>query len=343
VGDREDGDSMESRYGTPRELVAGLNGRETRARIQYWELLRTPLEGLMSTWAREHGHHLDRDLLTLNALHLAETHLRSVALATFDGMSWNAFRAMAVLSVARSAFRPLDGERGLDGPGPLPSSRAYHSETYFRPYQRLADAWFGGDWYVGREGADGSLWVFLADVTGHGYHAHLLACGLPDVWRRCWDEVRKPDPEPAHVLTLMHDLLSDCLPDGIFLECTLVRLGADGRVTVAPAGGTRLLIRRGGMQTDLYYLRGAWLGLRPPELADQRSWMLEDGDELLLATDGVFDQLEGDWSGTLADDVPLFDAVRRLVEDAIAGAPQRDDLTMVFVRRQPSPTPAEYR
>jgi serine/threonine protein phosphatase PrpC len=85
-------------------------------------------------------------------------------------------------------------------------------------------------------------------------------------------------------------------------------------------------------------MRGGWLGLRVPEAEDQQSWVLEDGDELLLATDGLFDQLEEfDWSGQVIGHGRLFDAVRQLVEQALALGPQRDDLTMVLVRRCPRP------
>src|SRR5262249_31862129 len=134
------------------------------------------------------------------------------------------------------------------------------------------------------------------DVTGHGYYAYLLATALPIVWQKCWNgHAQHPhQPEPAEVLSAMHDLLEDCLPDGIFLECTLVRLGADGSVTVAPAGGTRLLVQRSGgrSQPDLLRLRGCWLGLRRPTREEQHDLRLGHGDELLLATDGLFEQLE---------------------------------------------------
>ena len=77
---------------------------------------------------------------------------------------------------------------------------------------------FGGDWYAGRLVDDGTLWVFLADVTGHGYYAYLLATSLPVVWQRCWNAHPNREPEPAELLGAMHEMLADCMPDGIFLE-----------------------------------------------------------------------------------------------------------------------------
>ena len=46
--------------------------------------------------------------------------------------------------------------------------------------------------------------------------------------------------EPAGFLAAMHELLGDCLPDGIYLECTLARLEPDGRGTVVPVTRGRI-------------------------------------------------------------------------------------------------------
>src|SRR5262249_32743556 len=146
---------------------------------------------------------------------------------------------------------------------------------------------FGGDWYAGRRNDDGSLWVLLADVTGHGYYAYLVASSLPAVWQRCWNAHPDHVPEPADLLETMHELVSDCLPEGVYVECTLARLDAEGRVTVSPAGATRLLLRRDAGEPNLVKLRGSWLGFRAPERDEQHTLELEDGDELILATDGI--------------------------------------------------------
>ncbi len=158
---------------------------------------------------------------------------------------------------------------------------------------------------------------------------------------------------PAELLATMHELLEDCLPDGVYVECTLVRLHPDGEVVAAPAGGSRLLLsRRRQEETVLLKLRGTWLGLSAPSPSDQQSWRLEDGDELLLATDGVFDQLHEEEDNDLVDRLiraigqdGLFPCVRGLLREALERTPQKDDITMVLLRRRmrvpgaTSPTP----
>src|SRR4051812_30320921 len=283
---------MDDHLGTPRQLVEGLQSRQPAARARLWHLLREPVARLLGELVRRHGLDEDHDLLTAHALHAAETGLRARAGASYDGMSWNVFRATTLLNVAKTVAVPHGANADAPaGPPPLPEAPDYHSDTYFRPYTRLGDHYFGGDWYAGRS-HDGSLWVFIADVTGHGYFAYLLASALPAVWQSCWNRHPGRCPQPAELLAAMHDQLADSLPEGIFLECTLVRLDSAGEVVVSAAGGTRLLLRRGRRTPELVKLRGAWIGVAAPALEDQHVFSLGEGDELILATDGAFEQLE---------------------------------------------------
>jgi serine phosphatase RsbU (regulator of sigma subunit) len=277
--------------------------------------------------------------LTRQALHAAETYLRTRPLHSFASLNWPAFRAALLLHIAKLASQPHGQQTaGRLSPAPLPRSVRYDSEVFFLPYERVGDYLFGGDWFGGQEEADGSLWILLADITGHGYFAYLLASTLPGVWRHCWQSAPST---PAQLLSGMHDLLEDCLPEGVYVECTLARLRPDGEIVVAPAGGTRVLLWRG--QEDkpiLLKMRGAWLGLLRPSNDDQQTWTLEDGDEVLLATDGVFDQLYENDSLDVVERLSgyaagsgLFERVRELLQQALTRTPQQDDITMVRLRR----------
>ncbi|MBY0230590.1 MAG: serine/threonine-protein phosphatase, partial [Gemmataceae bacterium] len=299
-----------------------------------WHVLREPVERVMREVVRRNGLPDDPSLYATHALHAVETGLRSRPPAQLARQTWEAFRAAQLVQVARSAMVPHGAPGGAPEPPELPESPAYRSGTFFRPHAKVGEQFFGGDWYAGRCPDDGSLWVFLADVTGHGYFAYLLASALPAVWQRCWNDHPGKPPEPAELLADMHELLSDSMPDGIYLEATLVRLLPDGDATVVPAGGTRLLVRgRDGPRT--VKLRGAWLGLRAPTRSDQHELHLAEGDELVLATDGVFDQLgEGDVDKAWRKGRTVFDVVRGLLEESLARSEQKDDITLVMLERQ---------
>jgi serine phosphatase RsbU (regulator of sigma subunit) len=339
---------MESTYRTPHELVEGLHAGQPPARRQLHRLLEEPVARLMRELIDRHRLDADAELLVLHALHLAETTLRARPPKALATLSWPAFRAALLLQLARLAARPYGAERanGTAAPPDLPDCPAYHSETFFRPSTRVGRHLFGGDWFAGERVADGTLWVFLADVTGHGYYAYLLATALPAVWQRCWAAHPQTPPEPAELLAVMHDLVADCLPDGIYLEATLIRLGPDGQAVVVPAGGTRLLLHPARRRPDVVRLRGAWLGLRAPTREEQHTLSLGHGDEVVLATDGVFDQLD-DHGGpeSVARGVPshrgaLFRALSDALERSVAAGGQKDDITMVLLRRR---DPAEER
>lgn len=334
---------MPAAYTTPRDLVEALHRREEAARPQLWRWVREPIVRLMDEIIARQHLQTSRERILTHALHSVETFLRTRPVQDFAGMNWNAFRAVVLLHAAKQASQPFGGQVGNHlGPTPLPESPSYFSTTVSLPYERVGDYWYGGDWFAGRHAADGSLWVIVADITGHGYYAYLLASSLPNVWQACWRNQAHEDLQPADLLAAMHELLRDCLPDGVYVECTLVRLSPDGEATIAPAGGTRALLRRAAAaQPDLLKLRGTWLGLKAPSTNDQQTWRLDAGDELLLGTDGVFDQFadhEGVEVTDLLSDVPqtdtLLDELQRHLQEALRRMPQKDDITMVLLRRR---------
>jgi serine phosphatase RsbU (regulator of sigma subunit) len=331
-------------FSTPETLAEALHSRADGARSQLWEWLREPVRRLMEQLRNRHriGHSLDR--LTQNALYAAETFVRTRPASEFASMSVAAFRAVVLVQLAKQVMDPFGGRRdgAVPMPDPLPESKSYICRTVYLPYEKVGGLWFGGDWYGGME-VNGTLWVMVADITGHGYCASLLAITLPAVWRACWSNGKLGAARPNDVLGAMHDMLHDSLPDGVYAECTLLRLSPDGQVTVAPAGGSRLLLRRAGRrEVELLRLRGPWLGLERPSATEEQTCTLQPGDELLIASDGVFDQLI-EHAGSSAGLAPLvsealgtgslLDAVRSLLDRALRARPQKDDITLVQCRR----------
>jgi serine phosphatase RsbU (regulator of sigma subunit) len=286
-----------------------------------------------------------RELLTRHALHAVETFLRTRKPSEFEGSSWKAFRAAVLIHVAKMTFRFPGGPTGeVPGPDPLPECPIYQSQTFFRPYEKIGDFWVGGDWFGGAKASDGSLWVLVADVTGHGYSACLLASNLPHVWRMCWEEMPSDGCQPIVLLEAMHGLLADCLPEGIYVEGTLGRFRPDGELTVAPAGGSRFLTRKDGQRdVTLHKLKGSWLGLVPPDAGDQQTWELDAGAELLMGSDGLFDHIPDyarssdaltTFLANANNSCTLFDAVYQILQEELQKNPPKDDITMVMVRRR---------
>jgi hypothetical protein len=209
---------MPSRFATPEALIEALHAREPAARAQLWEWLREPVGRLLEQLRKRHNlpHHLDH--LTRHALHAAETSLRTRPASEFRGMSFPAFLGGQLVQAARQLMLPF-GDAGATplAPEPLPETSAYTFRTVFLPSEKIGSFRFGGDWYGGRLAADGTLWLIVADITGHGYTAYLLAHALPAVWRKCWTDAPH-HREPGEVLAAMHDLLLDCLPEDVYVD-----------------------------------------------------------------------------------------------------------------------------
>lgn len=338
---------MASRFATPEALVEGLHQRDESARAQLKEWLGEAIRRLLQELQARYNlpHKLDR--LTTHALHACETYLRTHPGDEYSGMSLPAFRATVLLHVARLIVQPFGSSTSFatDAPGPLPDTDDYSFQTVFLPSEKIGSFWFGGDWYGGHRAADGTFWLIIADITGHGYAAYLLANALPAVWKKCWEELRVSSrSRPGDVLGVLHELIRDSLPEDVYVECTLLRLDPDGTATLAPAGGSRLLLRQGRKGTvDLLKLRGLWLGLERALPDDQHSCVLEAGDELLLGSDGVFDQLleyhggEGGLTELIGQGLQrgdLLQAVQAELQRALQARPQKDDITAVLVRRR---------
>jgi serine phosphatase RsbU (regulator of sigma subunit) len=324
-------------------LVEALQRREAGAREQLWAWVREPVVRLMDKLISRHSLGQDCERLVVNALHAVEIHLRTRNTAEFEHLSVAAFRTAILLRLAKLAWSPFGGRAGMTaGPDPLPLCPGYESRTLFRPAEQVGAFWFGGDWFGGAVADDGSLWVMVADVTGHGYYAYLLASHLPLVWRQCWHSPAD-GRQPTDLLAAVHDVLEPCLPDGVYIEASLARLRADGAATVAPAGGTRVLLRQGEQgRVAVHGLAGSWLGLCRPDPESQSSWSLAVGDELALASDGLYDQLSDYGAGRaglddavagVSDSETLFDGVGRLVNAALNRSPAGDDITMIALRR----------
>jgi hypothetical protein len=151
---------MAWRYPTPRELVEALQQRGDGARAQLHEMLYTPIDRLMEAMRGRYRLQHKQETLTRNALHAAETYLRTRSVSWFASMDWPAFRAAVLLHVAKLASQP-HGQPVVERTRPeqLPTSLGYDSEFFSLPYERIGDSWFGGDWFGSRESADGSLWI----------------------------------------------------------------------------------------------------------------------------------------------------------------------------------------
>src|SRR5436190_1629794 len=77
------------------------------------------------------------------------------------------FRGSVLFQVARQFAQPFGRAGQLAVPEPLPETEGYTCQTVYLPSEKVGTFSFGGDWYGGRREEDGTLWLIVADITGH--------------------------------------------------------------------------------------------------------------------------------------------------------------------------------
>jgi hypothetical protein len=328
---------------SPFQLVTAIHAGDDQARTVLEKWCQRPIAALITRIGERIGHASGHpDLLTSRALRWLLMYLRNRDPSSYKDLRLETFVKSLVLAV----YRWLDPSR-TDEPA-MPWSRltepapdAYELRSHVQPLEHV-----GGDCWCQDGGQGSTLWVIVADVTGHGYPAYLLAAGLPHLWRsRPIAELRASANEPRELLGTLGLELELVLPAEIFVEALLGRFSSSGEVLLAAAGGCHPILRRSGIcEVEFHRLSGCFLGL---EIGgrDQCSWTLDPGDELLLATDGLFDQPCGDQrrlnarlpervGDRLSAGRDLHDAVIEVLGEALCAAPQQDDITVVTLRRR---------
>lgn len=188
------------------------------------------------------------------------------------------------------------------------------------------------------------LCVLLGDATGHGWLAYPIAQGVSCLWKSL---VRSGCPtSPAEVFAQLDSLLSEHLPDGMYIEGVLCRFGENELVSVVAAGACRILTRRAvSGAVSLQTLGDLYLGMGIAQ-REETQFPLARDDEVALASDGLYEYEYN--NGMLVDTFleqlshlraskTLHEALTEVVQKAVRTRPQQDDISVITIRRRSSP------
>jgi hypothetical protein len=354
---------------TPSDLVAGLHRGEPESQALLKSWCREPIARLVDRLRARHHLNFERELLIERTLHWTAMYLRSREPAEFATMG----RDRLVVCLLAKAFKLLtpvarEHERlwprlvGFASAIPRRQRRAsravarcrnagrdharditfsaYDIRCHSRPLESV-----GGDWSGIAAAGDDSLWVIATDVTGHGFPAYLVADGLPHLWgMRRIAELRARGCPPNELLDALSDVLEPVLPEEVFVEATLARFMPAGGAAFSGAGFCRMALRRSGDdRIDLRRIGGPYLGLGSGQ-RDHPDLAMHVGDQVLMASDGLFEQPDTDSSrcplevslarratAHLAAGRTLHDAILAVLEETLRGCQQQDDITVVTI------------
>ena len=143
-----------------------------------------------------------------------------------------------------------------------------------------------GDFFDFLKTSETSLTILVADVSGHGVPAALVASML----KVCFASQRKQAADPANVLAELNMMLRDSL-DGQYITaaCAAIDFVAH-TITYAGAGHPpALLLARNRGEVMQLAENGLFLGPFPTATYSNMTVPFESGDKLLLYTDGILE------------------------------------------------------
>jgi serine phosphatase RsbU (regulator of sigma subunit) len=253
-------------------------------------------------------------------------------------------------------------ERGL-----LPQPRFEDpSVTIVTRYRPGRDAVLGGDFFDAIETSDGTLFVLIGDVAGHGPDEAALGVCLRIAWRT----LVMAEQSPERLLPILQDVLTqERRSDEVFATvCMAVVAPARDELRLFLAGhpAPLLLGRResadgsaDGFPDEPEQLPdelvGPALGVVPGVVWGSRPVPLPDAWRLMLFTDGLVEGLDGSAPAgasrrlgvegliRLTRQSPVFDDSAALVEDLLQGARRlhggelADDVAVLVVERSQRP------
>ncbi|HEY5619475.1 MAG TPA: SpoIIE family protein phosphatase [Vicinamibacterales bacterium] len=196
----------------------------------------------------------------------------------------------------------------------------------------------GGDLYDYAAVESGKTALLVADVSGHGVSAAMLT----GVVKSAFHASRADGFEPSAVVDrVWHALTPFSAQRFVTLFIALVA-PAERRLTYASAGHPSIPVWSGLRDPVWLESTGPLISPVLPASCDVRTTSVDEGDQLLLYTDGVSETLAGDGCAksriltsieeNAAGGAQLLDAIVDAVGRALEGRAQPDDLTLLTAR-----------
>lgn len=216
-----------------------------------------------------------------------------------------------------------------------------------------------GDFYHFQRFDDHTVDLLTGDVMGKGIAAALIAAGVRSAYEQALvklmsDQQFNGEPPPVQAIAnAMHaDLMQELMHLGRFVTLTLLRVNRQNNsVTWVNAGHTPTLLGRAGTGEVLELLgENLPMGVLPDEQYVEHYTPMQDGDTLLLFSDGLSESVnqQGEQFGVeriksllqigvtkAAYPTMMLNSLRSVVHDHTDFSVTRDDSTVVVLKLTP--------
>jgi sigma-B regulation protein RsbU (phosphoserine phosphatase) len=202
----------------------------------------------------------------------------------------------------------------------------------------------GGDYYDFFRHGNDTIDIVIADVSGHSVGAALIMAETRSVLRAQFHATNST----GDILALLNEELYEDLTNAeLFITMFYVKFDMASRLlTYASAGHNRpLLFRPGSSSCTELDAEGLILGVKRNVLFEEKTEQLQEGDVLLMYTDGVTEaqnragELFGEGRlcailSSICTEHPdaMIDRVLSAVTAFSAPEPQQDDLSLVIIK-----------
>lgn len=227
----------------------------------------------------------------------------------------------------------------------IPAIDGWDLEIAYHPLELVP-----GDYWMAFQNESG-VWLGIADVAGKGVTAAMVVAMLHEIRRT------RPDlflsATPRAVALELNDLLKPALPESLFVTMVLGRLNPQtGSFLFVNCGHPPpFWVRASGKQVEMVKGAGPAIGLVGRRVAQhalrEETIDLQKGDQLFFCTDGLLEAMDRErneygeerTSRSLARAAsgPPSSFLHSVLKDLrtfLDGAPMRDDLTMMWLRRR---------
>jgi sigma-B regulation protein RsbU (phosphoserine phosphatase) len=218
-------------------------------------------------------------------------------------------------------------------PQKLEELPGYQVETLYQPFREV-----GGDYFDVIDLADNRTLFALADVSGKGMPAALLAANIQALVR----SIANVEPDPLALARQINKHLSRYTPADRFATAVFIVLSRDsGELAYANAGHEPPIVFCSG-STTLLQSTGIPLGLFAGAEYKAGTAVIPLGGALLLFTDGLIDSIPaenptGRLRDALAEDSRrTVSTIKSLVDPKL----NADDITILLLKRSPGQGPS---
>ena len=260
---------------------------------------------------------------------IGSTILFSIAYSVMTGMITSEFVRKSQLESEQMAARKIQQTLIPQALEPLPG---YEMKTFYQPFRDV-----GGDYFDVIDLPDGRTLLAVADVSGKGMAAALLAANIQALVR----SIASDEAEPLALARRINQHLIRYTPIESFATAVFLLLDrSSGELTYVNAGHNKpILFAHGAVK--LLEPTGMPLGLFRDAMYEAKTATLSSGDSLLLFTDGLTDSIAGaDPEACLC--TVLADSVGKTMsnlESLVDAKLRQDDVTILLVKREKTISP----